>query len=95
MLLDILSRCDSMTEICEGLRAFGGKLKHLGLDKAPAKSRACVGLSNSNSALFEDLYFYFLVGFLKPEQNFFRRYSQNQTLLQRPFPEKWERNHWK
>jgi hypothetical protein len=57
MLLGILSRCDSMTEICEGLRAFGGKLNHLGLDKAPAKSTACDGLRNRDSAFFEDLYF--------------------------------------
>lgn len=57
MLLGILSRCDSMTEICEGLRAFQGKLNHLGVDKAPAKSTACDGLRNRNSAFFEDLYF--------------------------------------
>ncbi|MQY79750.1 MAG: DUF4372 domain-containing protein [Bacteroidetes bacterium] len=44
MLFGILSRCDSMTEICEGLRALGGKLNHLGLEKAPAKSTACDGL---------------------------------------------------
>jgi len=29
MLFGILSRCDSMTEICEGMRAMGGKLNHL------------------------------------------------------------------
>jgi hypothetical protein len=29
MLFGILSRCDSMTEICEGLRALDGKLNHL------------------------------------------------------------------
>ena len=33
VLFGILSRCDSMTEICEGLRALGGKLNHLGLEK--------------------------------------------------------------
>lgn len=38
MLFGILSRCDSLTEICEGLRALGGRLNHLGLDKAPAKT---------------------------------------------------------
>ena len=47
MLFGILSRCDSMNEICEGLRAMGGKLNHLGLKKAPAKSTACDGLRNS------------------------------------------------
>ena len=57
MLFGILSRCDSMTEICEGLRALGGKLNLLGLDKAPAKSTASDGLRNRSHQFFEDLYF--------------------------------------
>jgi hypothetical protein len=57
MLFGILSRCDSMSEICEGLRAMGGKLNHLGLEKAPAKSTACDGLRNRDSRFFEDVYF--------------------------------------
>jgi hypothetical protein len=57
MLFGILSRCDSMTEICEGLRAMGGKLNHLGMDQAPAKSAACDGLRNRDHKFFEDLYF--------------------------------------
>jgi hypothetical protein len=57
MLFGILSRCDSMTEICEGLRALGGKLNHLGLTKAPAKSTASDGLRNRSHLFFEDLYF--------------------------------------
>ncbi len=57
MLFGIISRCDSMTEICEGLRAMGGKLNHLGLDKAPAKSTACDGLRNRDNKFFEDVYF--------------------------------------
>lgn len=57
MLFGILSRCDSMTEICEGMRALGGKLNHLGLESAPAKSTACDGLRNRDSRFFEDLYF--------------------------------------
>ncbi len=57
ILFGILSRCDSMTEICEGLRALGGKLNHLGFEKAPAKSTACDGLRNRPSGFFEDLYF--------------------------------------
>lgn len=57
MLFGILSRCDSMTEICEGLRALGGKLNHLGLEKAPAKSTASDGLRNRSHEFFEDLYF--------------------------------------
>lgn len=57
MLFGILSRCDSMTETCEGLRALGGKLNHLGLDKAPAKSTASDGLRNRDNRFFESLYF--------------------------------------
>jgi hypothetical protein len=57
MLFGILSRCDSMTEICEGLRAFGGKLNHLGLEKAPAKSTASDGLRNRDNSFFESVYF--------------------------------------
>lgn len=57
VLFGILSRCDSMTEICEGLRAMGGKLNHLGLEKAPAKSTACDGMRNRNNKFFESVYF--------------------------------------
>ena len=57
MLFGILSRCDSMTEICEGLRALGGKLNYLGLEKAPAKSTASDGLRNRSHKFFEELYF--------------------------------------
>lgn len=57
ILFGILSRCDSMTEICEGLRALGGKLNHLGLEKAPAKSTACDGMRNRDNKFFEDVYF--------------------------------------
>jgi hypothetical protein len=57
MLFGILSRCDSMTETCEGLRALGGKLNHLGLEKAPSKSTASDGLRNRNNGFFESLYF--------------------------------------
>jgi len=57
VLFGILSRCDSMTEICEGLRALGGKLNHLGLEEAPAKSTACDGMRNRDNTFFEDVYF--------------------------------------
>jgi hypothetical protein len=57
MLFGILSRCDSMGEICEGMRALSGKLNHLGLQKAPAKSTAGDGLRNRDSSFFEGLYY--------------------------------------
>lgn len=57
MLFGILSRCDSMSEICEGMKALGGKLNHLGLQKSPAKSTASDGLRNRDSSFFESLYY--------------------------------------
>lgn len=57
MLFGILSRCDSMSEICEGMKALGGKLNHLGMQKAPAKSTASDGLRNRDSSFFEALYY--------------------------------------
>jgi hypothetical protein len=57
LLFGILSRCDSMTEICESLRALGGKLNHLGLKKSPAKSTACDGMRTRPNEFFEDVYF--------------------------------------
>lgn len=57
MLFGILSRCDSMGEICEGLRAMRGKLNHLGLKNSPAKSTACDGLRRRSDSFFEEVYF--------------------------------------
>ncbi len=57
MLFGILSRCDSMAEACEGLRGMQGKLVHLGLTKAPAKSTAGDGLRNRSHTFFESLYY--------------------------------------
>jgi len=57
MLFGILSRYDSMGEICEGMRAMSGKLNHLWLKSSPAKSTACDGLRNRSDKFFEDVYF--------------------------------------
>lgn len=57
MMFGILSRCDSMAETCEGMRTLGGKLNHLGLNKAPAKSSAGDGLRNRSHEFFEALYY--------------------------------------
>lgn len=57
MLFGILSRCDSMAETCEGLRAMSGKLNHLDMEKSPAKSSAGDGLRNRDNAFFEALYY--------------------------------------
>jgi len=73
VLFGIFSRCDSMTEICEGLRAMGGKLNHLGFKDAPAKSTACDGMRNRDSKFFEDVYF----GLVRHYQSFL---SDSRTL---------------
>ncbi len=57
MLFGILSRCDSMGDTCEGLKAMSGKLNHLGLKQSPAKSTAGDGLRNRSSSFFEALYY--------------------------------------
>ena len=57
MMFGIFSRCDSMAETCEGLRAMSGKLNHLDLEKSPAKSSAGDGLRNRSNEFFEALYY--------------------------------------
>jgi hypothetical protein len=57
LLFGILSRCDSMGEVCDGMRALGGKLNYLGLDCSPAKSTAGDGLRDRENELFKDFYF--------------------------------------
>lgn len=63
MLFGILSRCDSMGEVCDGMRALGGKLNYLGLDSSPAKSTAGDGLRGRNNEFFKDVYFMLLKHF--------------------------------
>jgi hypothetical protein len=73
MMFGILSRCDSMTETCDGLRAMSGKLNHLGLEKSPAKSSAGDGLRNRKSDFFEALYYTLTkqyAGFLSDSQTY-------------------------
>jgi len=57
LLFGILSRCDSMGEICDGMQALQGKLNHLGMVSSPAKSTAGDGLRERDNALFKELYF--------------------------------------
>lgn len=63
MLFGILSRCDSMGEICDGMQALAGKLNHLGLEAAPAKSTAGDGLRGRDNELFKEVYFMLLKHF--------------------------------
>jgi len=63
MLFGILSRCDSMGEVCDGMRGLGGKLNHLDMEAAPAKSTAGDGLRGRDNEFFKDVYFMLLEHF--------------------------------
>jgi hypothetical protein len=56
LLYGVFSYCNGLRELCEGMLACEGKLTHLGLDKAPARST----LSNANNKrsfqVFETIY---------------------------------------
>jgi hypothetical protein len=57
MLFGIFSRCDSMGEVCDGVRALGGKLNYLGMDIAPSKSTAGDALRERDNEIFKAYYF--------------------------------------
>jgi len=61
MLFGVLSRCDSMGEVCDGMRAMTGKLSYFGL--VPAKSTAGDGLRNRDEKFLKDVYEMFLKHF--------------------------------
>ena len=63
MLYGIFSRCDSMGEVCDGMRALAGKLNYLGMDCAPAKSTAGDALRDRNEELFRLFYFALIAHF--------------------------------
>ena len=65
MLFGILSRCDSMGEICDGMRALSGKLNYLGMDCAPSKSTAGDALRDRDEELFR-LYYFALIAYFRP-----------------------------
>jgi hypothetical protein len=57
MLFGIFSRCDSMGEVCDGMRALAGKLNYLGLVVAPAKSTVGDALRDRSEELFSQFYY--------------------------------------
>ena len=63
MLFGIFSRCDSMGEVCDGLRALGGKLNYLGMDSSPAKSTAGDALRDRDEEFFRLFYFVLIAHF--------------------------------
>src|SRR5690554_8229727 len=63
MLFGIFSRCDSMGEVCDGMRALGGKLNYLGTESSPAKSTAGDALRDRDEELFRLFYFALIAHF--------------------------------
>jgi hypothetical protein len=52
-----------MGEICDGMSALAGKLNHLGLQSAPARSTAGDGLRGRDNEFFKEVYFMLLKHF--------------------------------
>jgi len=65
MLFGIFSRCDSMGEVCDGMRALAGKLNYLGMDSAPSKSTAGDALRDRGNEIFK-LYYFALIKYFEP-----------------------------
>ena len=57
LLYGVLSYCNGLRELCEGMLACEGKLTHLGFDKAPARSTLSDANTNRSYLVFETIYF--------------------------------------
>ncbi|WP_157305396.1 IS4 family transposase [Chitinophaga tropicalis] len=66
LLYGVFSYCNGLRELCEGMLACEGKLSHLGLDKAPARSTISDANSNRSYLVFETIYY----GLLKKYYSF-------------------------
>jgi len=56
LLYGVLSYCNGLREMCEGLLACEGRLLHLGFDKAPARSTLSDANSKRSYRVFETIY---------------------------------------
>ena len=65
MLFGIFSRCDSMGEVCDGMRTLSGKLNYLGMECSPAKSTSGDALRDRSEELFR-LYYFVLIEYFRP-----------------------------
>jgi len=65
LLFGIFSRCDSMGEVCDGMRALAGKLNHLGMECSPAKSTMGDALRDRDEELFR-LFYIALISYFEP-----------------------------
>lgn len=60
LLFGVLSFCNGLREICEGMLACEGKLNHLGLKKAPARSTLSDANNKRSWRVFEETYYMLL-----------------------------------
>jgi len=60
LLYGVLSFCNGLREICEGMLACEGKLNHLGLQKAPARSTLSDANNNRCWEIYEAIYYMLL-----------------------------------
>ncbi len=66
LLYGVFSYCNGLRELCEGMLACEGKLQHLGLNKAPAKSTLSDANTRRSYLVYETIYF----GLLKKYHSF-------------------------
>jgi hypothetical protein len=57
LLYGVFSYCNGLRELCEGMLACEGRLAHLGLDKAPARSTLSDANAHRSYLVFETIYF--------------------------------------
>jgi hypothetical protein len=57
LLYGVFSYCNGLRELCEGMLGCEGKLQHLGLNKAPARSTLSDANTNRSYLVFESIYF--------------------------------------
>jgi hypothetical protein len=57
LLYGVFSYCNGLREICEGMLACEGKLTHLGLTRAPARSTFSDANRDRQSVIFQEIYF--------------------------------------
>lgn len=57
LLYGVFSYCNGLRELCEGMLACEGRLTHLGLDRAPARSTLSDANNKRSYLFFETIYF--------------------------------------
>jgi hypothetical protein len=78
MLFGIFSRCDSMGEVCDGMRVLSGKLNYPGMESSPSKSAAGEALRDRDEALFR-LFYFALTGYFSPLLSVSRKKKYRKT----------------